>query len=137
MAAETRFKVFRQELLKVFMSAVIFYFMTVWLTSWIFSLASAMNQNFAMKESKIKKQRVHYDQQVRMLKRQRNRDPDEPIPAFVATHVETESEKVVRKFELEGLEGQTLGDILQYLGSKFECVMDENCRHLLEDEWQN
>ena len=55
MAAETRFKVFRQELLKVFVSAVIFYFMTVWLTSWVCSLSNSINTNLTWKEDKIKR----------------------------------------------------------------------------------
>ena len=53
MAAETRFKVFRQELLKVFMTGVIFYFMTLWLTSWVFSLSNAINNTRNWKEEKI------------------------------------------------------------------------------------
>ena len=53
MAAETRFKVFRQELLKVFMSGVVFYFMCLWLTAWVFTLSSAIDNTKSWKESKI------------------------------------------------------------------------------------
>ena len=53
MAAEVRFKVFRQELLKVFMTGVMFYFMTLWLTSWVFTLSSALDRTRSWKEEKV------------------------------------------------------------------------------------
>ena len=48
----------------------------------------------------------------------------------------TDSEKVVTQFEAEGLAGQNLNDVLQYMMCKFETLMDENCTHLLEREWK-
>ena len=71
-----------------------------------------------------------------MQKRQRGRDPNQPVPEFQVKPVETENEMIVRKFEHEGIEGQTLSDILQYLCCKFEYVMDKNCTHLLDSEWK-
>ena len=49
---------------------------------------------------------------------------------------QTDNEKIVNQFEMEGLEDQSLSDVLQYLASKFETYMDETCTHLLEKEWK-
>ena len=68
MAVETRFKVFRQELLKVFMTGVIFYFMTLWLTSWVFTLSKAISNSRSWKESKVLDQRKNYDAWVKRIK---------------------------------------------------------------------
>ena len=69
MAPETRIKVFRQELSKVFMSVVVFFFLTVFLTTWVFSLASSINANLTWKENDRIAQRKHYDKRISLLKR--------------------------------------------------------------------
>ena len=42
MAPQTRFKVFRVELVKVFMTVVIFYFLSLWFTTWARSMAQSV-----------------------------------------------------------------------------------------------
>jgi len=61
MAPQSRFKVFRVELVKVFMTVVIFYFLSLWFTTWAQSMAQSVQRTVQWREAKVRKQRDEYN----------------------------------------------------------------------------
>jgi hypothetical protein len=51
---ETRFKVFRAELTKVFMTLVMFYFLTLCFTTWMYSIAQSIQITVNRREDNLK-----------------------------------------------------------------------------------
>ena len=76
MAPQTRFKVFRVELAKVFMSVVFFYMLSFIFTSWIRQAGSSVKRALALKENKTKIQRDHYEKEKSRLIYQGYRERD-------------------------------------------------------------
>ena len=58
LTAESRFKVFRSELTKVFMTIVLFYFMTLWLTTWLETLAGFTENTRTWREKEMRKNHI-------------------------------------------------------------------------------
>jgi len=52
-SAEKRGKIFKTELTKVFMTIVVFYFISLWLTTWMFSMATTISNEITRKEEDI------------------------------------------------------------------------------------
>ena len=102
MAPKTRFKVFRAELTKVFMTLVMFYFLTLCFTTWMYSMAQSIQFTVKWREDNLKNQRNNYNTRVNRLVQQGSLTEDE-VPPFYAKDVFTETELVIREFEQYGL----------------------------------
>ena len=69
LAPETRLKIFRVELTKVFMTSVMFYMISLIFTSWMDSMAYSIKVTLSWKESKVKHQRNQYENKINMYLR--------------------------------------------------------------------
>lgn len=130
MSPKARFKVFRVELTKVFMTVVFFYLIGLIFTWWIRGCGSAVKRTISWKELKLRQQRDLYARD-RVILLQRGYK-ESSIVQFKVQEILTESETTIRKFETHGLHKMTIVEVIDYSMASLEKLMDDNCAHISE-----
>ena len=126
-APQLRQKIFKTELMKVFLTACLFYFLSLILTMWLGTLSEAIAHEIKKKEDSINAQRRYHE----TYKRGRSRGTELEIKK-----PKSDNEICVEEFEAKGLNDQNMADTIFYFLAKFEIFLDENCTHLMEKEYK-
>lgn len=122
LAPETRLKVFRVELTKVFMTGVMFYLISLCFTTFMYYTALQVQETMAWKEQRNKHLRKKHEDKVNMYIRQGRLSKDQ-IPPFEADQVLTESEQLVEDFERYGIVKVNVSELFDYGLSKLDVAL--------------